>query len=76
MFEFSVNSMVRGYDVYQEVWEVRIGEVLPCVRGLATTTISMRLLLRRTNLLLDIFLARFSVYVLYLFGEEAKYIAL
>ena len=32
MFEFSVNSMVRGYHVYQEVWEVRIGEVLPCVR--------------------------------------------
>ena len=32
MFEFSVNSMVRGYHVYQEVWEVRIGEVLPCLR--------------------------------------------
>jgi len=33
MFEFSVNSMVRGYYyVYQEVWEVHISEVLPCVR--------------------------------------------
>ena len=32
MFEFSVNSMVRGYHVYQEVWEVHISEVLPCVR--------------------------------------------
>ena len=32
MFEFSVNSMVRGYHVYQEVWEVHIDEVLPCVK--------------------------------------------
>ena len=32
MFEFNVNSMVRGYHVYQEVWEVLIGEVLSCVR--------------------------------------------
>ena len=32
MFAFSVNSMVRGYHVYQEVWEVHIGKVLPCVR--------------------------------------------
>ena len=32
MFAFSVNSMVRDYHVYQEVWEVHIGEILPCVR--------------------------------------------
>ena len=32
MFEFSVNSMVRGCHVYQEVWEVCISEVLLCVR--------------------------------------------
>ena len=24
--------MVRGYHVYQEVWEVCIGEILPCIR--------------------------------------------
>ena len=32
MFEFTVSAMVRGYHVYQGVWEVCIGEILPCIR--------------------------------------------
>ena len=32
MYEFTVNAMVRGYHVYQDVWEVNIGEILPCTR--------------------------------------------
>ena len=32
MHEFTVEEMVRDYHVYQTVWEVRIGEVLPCTR--------------------------------------------
>ena len=32
MHEFIVEAMVRGYHVYQTVWEVRIGGVLPCTR--------------------------------------------
>ena len=32
MHEFTVEAMVRGYHVYQTVWEVSIGEVLPCTR--------------------------------------------
>ena len=30
--EFTVSAMVRGYHVYQEVREVCIGEILPCIR--------------------------------------------
>ena len=32
VFEFTVSAMVRGYHVYQEVWEVCISEILPCIR--------------------------------------------
>ena len=32
ILEFTVEALVRGYHVYQTVWEVRIGEVLPCTR--------------------------------------------
>ena len=32
MYEFTVEAMVRGYHVYQTVWEVNIGEVLSCTR--------------------------------------------
>ena len=31
-FEFSVQSMVRGYHVYQEEWDATIGEILHCQR--------------------------------------------
>ena len=26
----SVSAMIRGYHVYQEVWKVCVGEILPC----------------------------------------------
>ena len=29
---FAVESMVRGYHVYQEIWIAAVGEELPCVR--------------------------------------------
>ena len=29
---YVVNVMVRGYLVYQEVWEVRVGEILSLIR--------------------------------------------
>ena len=29
---FIIEAMVRGYHVYQTVWEVNISEVLPCIR--------------------------------------------
>ena len=32
MHEFAVKAMVRGYHVYQAVWEVNVGEVLPYIR--------------------------------------------
>ena len=32
MHVFTIEAMVRGYHVYQTVWEVNIGEVLPCIR--------------------------------------------
>ena len=32
MFKFTINAMVRGYHIYQEVWEVHVGEILPCMR--------------------------------------------
>ena len=31
-FEFSVQSMIRGYHVYQDEWDAVIGEVLHCRR--------------------------------------------
>ena len=31
-FEFSVEAMVRGYHVYQDEWDLVIGEVLQCQR--------------------------------------------
>ena len=32
MFEFTVNAMVRGYDIQQGVWEVNIGKILPWLK--------------------------------------------
>ena len=32
MHVFTIEAMVRGYHVYQTVWEVNISEVLPCIR--------------------------------------------
>ena len=32
MHVFTIEAMVRGYHVYQTVWEVNIGEILPCIR--------------------------------------------
>lgn len=32
VFEFTVNGMIRGYHVYQDVWEANVGEILPYTR--------------------------------------------
>ena len=32
LFVLTTEAMVRGYPVYQTVWEENIGEVLPCLR--------------------------------------------
>ena len=33
MHVFTIETMIRGYHMYQTVWEVNIGEVLPCIRA-------------------------------------------
>ena len=71
MFAFSVNSMVRDYHVYQEVWEVHIGEILPCVREVGNRHDPYAIAVKKDELVVGRF-ARFPTHVLYLFGEEAK----
>ena len=38
VFTFSIEIVVRGYDVYKEIWETAIDEVeLPCKREIGNT---------------------------------------
>ena len=72
-FEFSFESMVRGYHVYQEEWDATIGEILQCQRETgnrydpyAVATLSDRRVVGQVP-------RKISPFVLYLFDEEALY---
>ena len=76
MFEFTVSAMVRGYHVYQEVWEVCNGEILPCIREIGNCHDPYVITVKKDDIVVGHLPQKFPVYVLYLFGEVAKYVAL
>ena len=66
MYEFTVNAMLRGYHVYQDMWEVNIGEILPCTREVGNHNDPQLSLFGKMGLRLDMFPAKFCVYAVFM----------
>ena len=76
MFEFTVNVMVRGYHVYQDLWEVNIDKILPCTREVGNCHDPYTITVQKDETVVGHLPHKISykLYALFLSGEEVKYI--
>ena len=74
--EANVNSCMRGFHVYQDVWTPIIGEVLACRREMTNIEDRYAIAVYKMEKLLVTCLARFRFYVQRLYEEEAQFTVL
>ena len=69
---FILDSCVRGYHVYKDLWNATPGETLTCIREQETETMCSQWQCKAMAILLGMYLGTFRVFVRFLY-VEAEY---